>query len=61
MLAKKLYSDYVKACGKFRGVEPESFAEDWIGKNIPDDDQPMMQYIWVRFVDLLIEHRRGKG
>ena len=38
LLAKRLHSDYEKASGGFRRMEPEHFAELWMRKRVPDRD-----------------------
>ena len=60
VLAKKLHRDFEKASGRFRRMEPEHFAEIWMRKRLPDRDETMERSIWVNFVCLLIENRKGR-
>jgi len=59
LLAAKLHSDYVTATNVFPGTEAEHFAEDWINKNIPDDDSTMATTVWRNFLMILIDNRNG--
>ena len=61
VLAKRLHRDYEKASGRFRSMEPEHFAEIWMRKRLPDRDEIMERSIWVNFVCILIENRKGRG
>ena len=61
VLAKRLHRDFEKASGRFHPAEPEHFAEIWLQKRVPDRDAIMEQSIWVNFVCLLIENRKGRG
>ena len=60
LLSNKLYTDYVDAFGKFPGVEPEHFAEEWMRKCIPDNDQIMKRSIWGHFLCRLVERKNGR-
>ena len=60
LLSSKLYSDYVDASSVFPGVEAEHFAEDWLRKNIPDDDRVMSLSVWRHFLDRLIERKNSR-
>ena len=61
VLAKRLYRDFERASNRFHRMEPEHFAEVWLRKRILDRDKIMEQSIWVNFVCLLIENRKGRG
>ena len=61
VLAKRLYRDFEKTSGRFRRMEPEHFAEIWMRKRLPGRDETMERSIWVNFVCLLIENRKGRG
>ena len=60
LLSSKLYSDYVDATEIFPNTEVEHFAEEWIRKNIPDDDRIMGLSVWKHFLERLVERKNSR-
>jgi hypothetical protein len=57
LVANKLFCDFITANDRF-AVEPESFYEEWMKKNVFRPDAQLKKWAWRYFLDNLIGYRK---
>jgi len=60
LLAYKCYADYITCCSEVKGVEPESFVENWISRTVVGLASTGKKTIWRDFLKLLVDMKKSR-